>query len=76
MALHPGVKTLRVKAEPLGSIGLCREAVLRPEGPGKPSEGRVGRGSRRIVDLGRSSVGWNACLGRTAHLTPTTLYYF
>src|SRR5712671_187803 len=28
MALHSGVKTLRVKAEPLESIGLCREDVL------------------------------------------------
>jgi len=43
-----GVKSLRIKAEGLESIGLCREAVLWPEGPGKSPQGRAGRGSRRI----------------------------
>jgi hypothetical protein len=44
-------------------LGYVEKLSSDPKGLVSPPEGRVGRGSRRIVDLGRSSVGYNACLG-------------
>jgi hypothetical protein len=44
-------------------LGYVKKLSCDPKGLASPPEGRIGCGSRRIVDLGRSSVCYNASLG-------------